>query len=75
MRSSRITFVLAMLYSVSGCAPIQPVHPWEKGTLAKPEMTIEGSDPLGAKFSDHIYVSREGASGGAGVGGGGCGCN
>jgi hypothetical protein len=30
---------------------------------------------LDAKFTDHIYFSREAATGGSGVGGGGCGCN
>jgi hypothetical protein len=50
------------------------VQPWEKGTLAKPEMTFEG-DPLDNAFTEHIYSSKEGASGGSGVGGGGCGCN
>jgi hypothetical protein len=75
MRPRRILLVPAVLYFVSGCASIQPVQPWQKGTLAKPEMTIEGNDPLGAKYSEHIYTSREAASGGASVGGGGCGCN
>jgi hypothetical protein len=59
---------------LSGCALIEPVQPWEKGTLAKPEMTFEG-DRLDAAFIEHIYSSKEAASGGAGVGGGGCGCN
>ena len=61
--------------SVAGCTLVQPVQPWEKGNLAKPEMTIQGNDPLGDKFSEHVYYSREAASGGSGVGGGGCGCN
>ena len=63
------------LFALAGCSLIQPVQPWEKGVLAKPEMTIQGNDPLDAKFADHIYYSREAASGGSGVGGGGCGCN
>jgi hypothetical protein len=63
------------LFAFAGCSLIQPVQPWEKGVLAKPEMTIQGNDPLDAKFAEHIYYSREAASGGSGVGGGGCGCN
>ena len=63
------------LAALAGCSLIQPVQPWEKGVLAKPEMTIQGNDPLDAKFAEHIYYSREAASGGSGVGGGGCGCN
>ena len=58
----------------AGCADIQPVQPWEKGNLAKPAMTFE-TDPLEAKILEHIYTSKEGISGGSGVGGGGCGCN
>jgi hypothetical protein len=62
------------LLSLSACALVQPVQPWEKGTLARAEMTFEG-DQLDQKFVEHIYSSKEGAFGGAGVGGGGCGCN
>jgi hypothetical protein len=57
----------------TGCA-LQPPAAWEKGILAKPEMTME-ADPLDRRFSQHIYTSKEAASGGTGVGGGGCGCN
>jgi hypothetical protein len=32
-------------------------------------------DPLGEVYSEHVYFTRESASGGRGVGGGGCGCN
>jgi hypothetical protein len=32
-------------------------------------------DPLDSKLKQHIYTSKEAASGGYGVGGGGCGCN
>jgi hypothetical protein len=64
---------MAVLMSAAGCA-LQPVQPWEKGNLAKPIMALE-TDPLEARFDRHIYFSREGASGGYGAGGGGCGCN
>ena len=33
------------------------------------------ADPLDQRFVQHIYSSKENASGGYGVGGGGCGCN
>ena len=46
----------------------------EKGNLAKQEMTM-GGNPLDERFTQHIYGSKENASGGYGVGGGGCGCN
>jgi hypothetical protein len=56
-----------------GCA-MSPPQAWERGNLAKPEMTMAG-DPLDQRFQQHIYASKENASGGYGVGGGGCGCN
>ncbi|TLU82194.1 MAG: DUF4266 domain-containing protein [Chlorobium sp.] len=66
--------LLAITLALSGCSIGQSVQPWEKGTLARPEMTFEG-DRLEKKYTEHIYSSKEAASGGAGVGGGGCGCN
>ena len=42
--------------------------------LAKHEMSISWN-ALAARFEQHIYESKEAASGGYGVGGGGCGCN
>lgn len=71
---TRYLLLLASACMLTACAGIQPVQPWEKGNLAKPEMTFEG-DPLDNAFTEHIYFSKEGASGGSGVGGGGCGCN
>lgn len=66
--------LVAALGLMSGCALVQPVQPWEKGVLAKPEMSFE-NDRLESAFAEHIYSSKEGAAGGNGVGGGGCGCN
>ncbi len=65
---------LAAVLSLGACANLGQVNPWEKGHLAKPEMTFEG-DRLDTAFAEHVYGSKEGSSGGAGVGGGGCGCN
>lgn len=64
---------LVLAAALGGCA-IQPVAPWQKGVLAKPAMGFE-ADRLEAAFAEHIYTSKEAASGGAAVGGGGCGCN
>ena len=58
---------------LSGCA-MQPPEPWQKGNLAKREMSLI-ADPLDETFMQHIYFSKESASGGSSVGGGGCGCN
>ena len=56
---------------LTGCTTTQP---WERGTLA--DYTMRGDrDPLAGAMIDHVYFSREAASGGQGVGGGGCGCN
>lgn len=63
----------AVTVTVAGCA-LQPVQPWEKGDLAKPAMGFS-MDPLDDRFTQHIYNSKENASGGYGAGGGGCGCN
>lgn len=59
---------------LGGCSNLGQVQAWEKGDLAKPQMTFDG-DPLDLRFTQHIYTSKENSSGGYGVGGGGCGCN
>ncbi len=68
--------VLATLAAVAaaGCATLEPPKPWERGDLAKPSMQID-PDRLQTKIDQHIYSSKEAATGGYGVGGGGCGCN
>jgi hypothetical protein len=50
------------------------VRPWERASLADETMNPD-RDPLGTTMSEHVYFSREAASGGRGVGGSGCGCN
>ena len=56
---------------LSGCASVKP---WQRGALSDYTMRAD-RDPLHTTFSEHIYFTREAASGGRGVGGGGCGCN
>jgi hypothetical protein len=72
-RSTRRIAAAVALACVGGCA-IQPVQPWEKQYLARPDMQFD-YDKLDAKNVQHVYFSKEGAAGGYGVGGGGCGCN
>lgn len=72
-RLGRLAGLALAAAALGGCA-IQPPQPWEKGNLSKPAMTM-GADPLDQRFVQHIYGSKENASGGYGVGGGGCGCN
>ncbi|MFZ6844643.1 DUF4266 domain-containing protein [Undibacterium sp. RuTC16W] len=69
-----VGLLLLLMQSLSACSSLPSVQAWEKGKLAKQEMKFEG-DPLETKFVEHVYFSKEAASGGAGVGGGGCGCN
>jgi Domain of unknown function (DUF4266) len=73
LRAISIPLLTAVFLLLSGCA-IQPVQPWEKGDLAKPAMSFS-LDTLDEHFTQHIYNSKENASGGYGAGGGGCGCN
>jgi hypothetical protein len=78
MKHRRIAATMvALAAALAGCSSMDKlgqVNPWEKGNLAKPAMTFNG-DGLDQKFVQHIYFSKENASGGYGVGGGGCGCN
>ena len=64
----------ALAIALGGCASYSPPQAWEKQYLARPAMQFD-ADKLDAKNIQHIYFSKEGASGGYGVGGGGCGCN
>lgn len=54
---------------------IEPVKPWEKGTLAQKEMKPGGTVPEFDVFSEKVFAYKQGSVGGSGVGGGGCGCN
>jgi hypothetical protein len=75
---TRLAWLAAAAVAVvtsAGCAgPLGAVQAWEKGNLAKPEMSFD-ADPLRKAFAEHVYSSKESASGGTGVAGGGCGCN
>jgi hypothetical protein len=62
--------LLGLGISLSGCAPVAP---WERGHLAKPHMALDPY-PAQSTLREHIYGSREAASGGTAASGGGCGC-
>lgn len=68
---SRCLALCGLLALSAGC---QNVKPWQRGSLADITMRPD-RDPIGTAMDEHIFFSREAASGGAGVGGGGCGCN
>lgn len=63
--------VVSSLALASGCARTKP---YQRGTLAKPEMAPDGDADREA-LRHHVLSTREGAVGGFGGGGGGCGCN
>lgn len=79
MKSHKKLLLLALCSAagiLSGCSTMQTAHvkPWERSYLADPSMD-PNRDPLASALLDHVYFSREQASGGTGVGGAGCGCN
>ena len=65
--------VILLVVALGGCATTPP-SAWERGRLAKPEMAWD-PEPLTAAQRSHTYTSKEQATGGASVGGGGCGCS
>ena len=72
MKKSMQLMVLTLgALALSGCATVKP---WERGTLTDYTMRPD-RDPLGSLLAEHMWFSREAASGGRSVGGGGCGCN
>ena len=69
-----LLFALAGLaLALGGCAPAR-VQPWQRAPLADATMNPD-RDPLATAMAEHVFFSRESASGGRGVGGSGCGCN
>jgi hypothetical protein len=61
---------------LDGCthATLVRVQPWERALLADYTMRPD-RDPLATAMDEHVFISRETAAGGRGVGGSGCGCN
>jgi hypothetical protein len=71
----RILLPLLVVGGLSGCSGIEPwVKPYERDKLADPIMALDG-DPVSVAYIQHVYEAREGAKGGEGAVGGGCGCN
>jgi hypothetical protein len=66
---------LAMIGS-SGCARLRPipVKPYQRVHLSDRIMRTD-VDRLGQAADQHVLNTREGAAGGTGTAGGGCGCN
>jgi hypothetical protein len=70
---THLTLPLIVLLALGGCSALG-VKPWQREVLARPQMALNAS-PMDAAIDDHIYFSKEAASGGRSFGGGGCGCN
>lgn len=69
----RLLAACTALASLSACGTFNP-KPWQKDLMARREMLVTANgQQLNAE--DHIYFSKEAASGGRGSAGGGCGCN
>lgn len=71
MRRVLASCVLLVSGLLSGCVSVAP---YEREYLASPAMNAELEEGEG-EFSSHVFDSREGATGGHGSTGGGCGCN
>ena len=67
-----LILVLLSLLLISACST--QLSPWKRGALAQENMALE-TDALEAALRQHSFFSKEGASGGYGGTGGGCGCN
>lgn len=65
---------LALLFALVVAAGCATVKPYEREYLSRPSMDRE-RELTEAKFYTHVLDAREGATGGVGAAGGGCGCN
>lgn len=70
LRRLFLALVVAASAATAGCATVQP---WQRGVLADECMIFDANGSL-VSFASHWQESREGAMGGFGVQGGGCGC-
>jgi len=68
-RASAVAVCAAIAIAATGCAAVAP---YERGKLAHPTMNAGSLDTMG---EDHLHAISEGATGGSGGTGSGCGCN
>ncbi|MCS6857734.1 MAG: DUF4266 domain-containing protein [Deltaproteobacteria bacterium] len=66
-------FQLLLLFVLFTSACVS-VPPYRRGTLSRPAMNTE-HEQHESRFRAHVHDAREGATGGHGSTGGGCGCN
>lgn len=73
-KTLKVLTLAALLTGLAGCS-IEPwVKPYERDRLADPIMFLD-PHPVSTAYMHHVYEAREGARGGEGSAGGGCGCN
>lgn len=71
----KVTLLLVAVVGMSACSSIEPwVKPYERDRLADPIMFLD-ANPVSSSYIQHVFEAREGARGGEGSAGGGCGCN
>ena len=71
----RLLLVFGVFSGAAACSNFEPwVKPYERDRLADPIMALD-TDPVSSSYIQHVYEAREGARGGEGSAGGGCGCN
>jgi Domain of unknown function (DUF4266) len=75
MHALRIAAIICVLLAAAGCGRVQPwVKPYERERLADRVMAWD-RDGISSAYISHVRENREGARGGTGAAGGGCGCN
>lgn len=75
MKKATVILLLAAMPALLGGCGVKPwVKPYERANLADPIMSWT-RDPVASAYIHHVYDAREGARGGSGASGGGCGCN
>jgi len=71
MTPLRALLLVAFTLALGACARVKP---YQREILARPTMTF-APDPYEDLLDLHMLEAREGATGGYGSAGGGCGCN
>ena len=67
----RALLAVGAMALVAGCAQVAP---YQRGYLARPDMAFDAS-PGATRAMEKTFGAKEASSGGASVGGGGCGCS
>jgi Domain of unknown function (DUF4266) len=70
----RALSIIALAVCFAAGAGCVRVKPYQREHLARPSMVAD-RQPGETRFEQHARGSREGADGGTGEAGGGCGCN